>query len=69
MVRLGLVRLGEVCFGTAVTSDVTAQLNSRERGGVPDTKNPDLYFLRVGEYFYFQLNLLPHYSLCSQGIN
>ena len=29
------------CFGTASTSDVTAQLFSRERGGASDMKNPD----------------------------
>ena len=34
-----------VCFGTASTSDVTSQLNSWERGGALDTKNPDLYYL------------------------
>ena len=28
------------CFGTAFTSDVTSQLNSREREGALDSKNP-----------------------------
>ena len=32
------------CFGTASTSDGTAQLFSRERGGASDTKNPDPYY-------------------------
>ena len=33
-----------LCFGTASTSNVTAKLNSRERGGASDTKNPDPYY-------------------------
>ena len=33
------------CFGTASTSDVTSQLLSWERGGAPDMKNPDPYYL------------------------
>ena len=32
------------CFCNAFTSDVTAQLNDRERGGALDTKNPNLYY-------------------------
>ena len=36
--------LQHACFGTASTSDVTSQLNSRERGGALDTKNPDPYY-------------------------
>ena len=31
------------CFGTAFTSDVMSQLNSRERGAASDSKNPDPY--------------------------
>ena len=32
------------CFGTAFTSDVTSQLNNRERGRALDSKNPDPYY-------------------------
>ena len=32
---------------TASTSDVTVQLNSRETGGAPDKKNPDLYYFAI----------------------
>ena len=33
-----------ICFGTAFTSDFMSQLDSRERGGALDTKNPDPYY-------------------------
>ena len=31
-------------FWYSIHLDVTSQLNSRERGGASDTKNPDLYY-------------------------
>ena len=39
---------------TASTYEVTAQLNSREKGGAPDTKNPDLYYYVSGMRRYSQ---------------
>ena len=44
------IKTSKYCFDTAFTSDVTAQLNSRERGGAPDTKNPDLYYYHVQKH-------------------
>ena len=42
------------CFGTAFTSNVTSQLNSREREGASDSKNPDPYYCLIWSYgFYF----------------
>ena len=42
---LGLLAYNHsICFGTAFTSDVMSQLNSREREGAADTKNPDPYY-------------------------
>ena len=36
---------GGTCLSTAFTSDVTSQLNRRERGGASDSKKPDPYYL------------------------
>ena len=50
-----------LCFGTAFTSDVTAQLNSRKRGGAPDTKKPDPYYSLI---VWCHLRMIPFTSFC-----
>ena len=46
----GVYRVIRTCFGAAFTSDVTSQLNTRERGGASDSKNPDPYYGQFDNY-------------------
>ena len=39
--------LSSMFVAAAFTSDVKSQLNSRERGGASDSKNPNPYYLRA----------------------
>ena len=53
------------CFCTAFTFDVTAQLNSREKGGAPDKKNPDPYYslaVYSSTSIYLYYSMLTHFS-------